>query len=109
MSSAASAAGYMTSAGLVAAIPALYLTTKRQLFWWEIVPWMGAISVLGVFMAVPLKRQLINIDKLPFPSGIATAETLKSMHTAGKEAMAKAYSLLGAGIFGAIVALFRDG
>ena len=34
-------------------------------------------------MAIPLKRQLINIDQLPFPSGIATAETLKSMHSEG--------------------------
>ena len=36
MSSAASAAGYMSSAGLVSAIPALYLTTGRLLTWWEI-------------------------------------------------------------------------
>ena len=33
MSSAASAAGYMSSAGLVSAIPALYLTTGRLLEW----------------------------------------------------------------------------
>ena len=75
MSSAASAAGYMASAGLTSAFPALYLTTGRILTWWEMIGWLSTISVLGVFMAVPLKRQLINIDKLPFPSGIATAET----------------------------------
>ncbi len=71
--------------------------------------WLGAVSVLGVFMAIPLKRQLINIDKLPFPSGIATAETLKSMHSAGAEAMAKARALLSGGIIGAGVAMWRDG
>jgi uncharacterized oligopeptide transporter (OPT) family protein len=109
MSSAASAAGYMSSAGLVSAIPALYLTTGRVLVWWELMAWLAAVSVLGVFMAVPLKRQLINIDKLPFPTGIATAETLRSMHTAGSEAMAKARSLLYAGVFGATVALWKDG
>ncbi|HWA97133.1 MAG TPA: OPT/YSL family transporter, partial [Pirellulales bacterium] len=54
MSSAASAAGYMASAGLVSALPALYLTTKRVLTWYEIMAWLGAVSVLGVFMAVPL-------------------------------------------------------
>ncbi len=69
MSSAASAAGYMSSAGLVSAIPALYLTTGRQLAWWEMMPWLAAVSVLGVFMAIPLKRQLINVEKLPFPVG----------------------------------------
>jgi uncharacterized oligopeptide transporter (OPT) family protein len=74
----------MSSAGLVSAIPALYLTTKNQMVWWEMMAWLAAISVLGVFMAVPLKRQLINIDKLPFPTGLATAETLRSMHSAGR-------------------------
>jgi uncharacterized oligopeptide transporter (OPT) family protein len=34
MSSAASAAGYMSSAGLVSALPALYLTTGRLMAWW---------------------------------------------------------------------------
>lgn len=109
MSSAASAAGYMASAGLTSAFPALYLTTGRILTWWEMMGWIATISVLGVFMAVPLKRQLINIDKLPFPSGIATAETLRSMHSAGKESIGKARSLMwGAGI-GAVVAFWRDG
>ena len=109
MSSAASAAGYMASAGLVSAIPALYLTTGRNLLWWEMMLWLGAVSVLGVFMAVPLKRQLINIDQLPFPSGIATAETLKSMHSSGVEAMQKAKALLWSAVGGAVLALWRDG
>jgi uncharacterized oligopeptide transporter (OPT) family protein len=108
MSSAASAAGYMSSAGLVSAIPALYLTTGRMLEWWEIGLWLAALSMLGVFMAIPLKRQLINIDQLPFPSGIATAETLTSMHSEGGEAVLKARSLVGAAILGAIVAAWRD-
>jgi uncharacterized oligopeptide transporter (OPT) family protein len=108
MSSAASAAGYMSSAGLVSAIPALYLTTGRLLAWWEIGLWLAALSMLGVFMAIPLKRQLINIDQLPFPSGIATAETLRSMHEAGGDAVAKARALFGAGLAGALVAVWRD-
>ena len=98
MSSAASAAGYMSSAGLVSALPALYLTTGRLMQWWEIMLWLGAISMLGVFMAIPLKRQLINIDQLPFPSGIATAETLRSMHSEGGAAVVKARSLFAAAI-----------
>ena len=108
MSSAASAAGYMSSAGLVSALPALFLTTGRLLEWWEILLWLGAISMLGVFMAIPLKRQLINVDQLPFPSGIATAETLRSMHEAGGEAVAKARSLFLSGVVGAALAVWRD-
>jgi putative OPT family oligopeptide transporter len=109
MSSAASAAGYMSTSGLVSSIPALYLTTGRTLVWWEMMSWLAALSFLGVFMAVPLKRQLINIDKLPFPTGIATAETLRSMHTSGAAAIAKARALLAAGILGAVVTVWRDG
>ena len=108
MSSAASAAGYMSSAGLVAAIPALLMTTGRTFAWWELALWMAALSMLGVFMAIPLKRQLINIDQLPFPSGIATAETLVSMHSEGDEAVVKARSLFAAAILGAVIALWRD-
>lgn len=109
MSSAASAAGYMSSAGLVSAIPALYLITGRVLSAWEMMAWLGAVSVLGVFMAIPLKRQMINIDQLPFPTGIATAETLKGMHGAGAGAIRKARALGGMALVGAAVKVWQDG
>ncbi len=82
MTSAASAAGSISAAGMVSSIPALYLLTGRPLPAWQMMIWMGSIVILGLFMAVPLKRQLINIDKLPFPSGTATAATLEkpSLH-----------------------------
>ena len=32
-------------------------------------------AALGVFLAIPMKRQMINQEQLPFPSGIAAAET----------------------------------
>ncbi len=108
MSSAASAAGYMSSAGLVSAMPALLMTTGRKLGPLELGLWIGSVSLLGVFMAIPLKRQLINIDRLPFPSGIATAETLRSLHSAGAAAVAKARSLFIAAFLGGGIALWRD-
>lgn len=108
MSSAASAAGYMSSAGLVAAVPSLYLATQRQLTPIELGLWLGAISLLGVFMAIPLKRQLINIDRLPFPSGIATAATLKGLHATGAAAAAQARALGVAALFGAGLIVWKD-
>ncbi|HTU25933.1 MAG TPA: OPT family oligopeptide transporter [Pirellulales bacterium] len=109
MSSAASAAGYMATSGLVSTIPALYLTARRELAWWEMMSWLAAVSLLGVFMAIPLKRQLINVEKLPFPSGIATAETLRSLHDSGAAALAKARALVVAGVAGAVIGLWREG
>ncbi|MFO1023305.1 MAG: OPT/YSL family transporter [Planctomycetales bacterium] len=108
MSSAASAAGYMSSAGLVSAFPALYLTTGRVLTWWELMVWVACISTLGVFMAIPLKRRLINEEQLPFPSGIATAETLRSLHAEGEVSLAKARSLLWAAGIGLIVKIGHE-
>jgi putative OPT family oligopeptide transporter len=108
MSSAASAAGYMSSAGLVAAVPSLYLATERQLTPVELGLWLGGISVLGVFMAIPLKRQLINIDRLPFPSGIATATTLRGLHATGAAAVAQARALVVAALVGGGLIVWRD-
>lgn len=82
---------------------------------WEIHPgWLVACftlatGLMGVFLAIPMKRQMINHEQLPFPSGIAAAETLKSLYSQSREALQKAYVLIiGLGI-GAIVAVLRTG
>jgi putative OPT family oligopeptide transporter len=108
MSSVASAAGYMSSSIFVGAVPALYLCSGEVLTGWELALWAGAVSSLGVFMAIPMKRQQINIDQLPFPSGLATAETLRAMHTKGGDAKKKALGLSLGAAAGAIVGWFRE-
>ncbi|MEB3222011.1 MAG: OPT family oligopeptide transporter [Candidatus Sericytochromatia bacterium] len=108
MQSVSSAAGFMASAGLTTAIPALLLLEQPVLSGFHLFLWIGAISILGVFIAIPMKRQMINIDQLPFPSGIAAAETIKSLHGHGEEALAKARSLGIGGLLGAAVAYFKD-
>lgn len=97
---AGSAAGAMASAaGLVAAVPALTML-GYQLEWYSLMLWALSVAFLGVFFAVPLRRQLVEIDKLRFPTGTATAETILAM-TSGNEAMMKAkiliFAALGAG------------
>src|SRR5947207_15832182 len=71
--------------------------------------WVFCLAVLGVTMAIPMKRQMINVEQLRFPSGIAAAETLRSLHSEGKEAVEKARSLGIAGVIGGAIAWFRDG
>ncbi len=119
MGSVASAAGYMTGGGNMAAFGALLMvTTTRPSTGWMMI-WFGVIAAMGVFAAIPIKRQLINREGLAFPSGTATAETLKSMHEAvhHEHAPGKTQSgggsdkakLLGyAGLVGALLAFFRD-
>lgn len=110
MASCASAAGYMSSAGLVSAIPALDMMIREnpalehlRMSNLSMMLWLGAISVLGVIMAVPLKRQLINIEQLKFPSGVAAAETLKSMYSKGGDAILRARALVYSSLFGAAI------
>jgi len=108
MGSVASAAGYMTGGGNMAAVPALLVLTGTLPGTGWLVLWLAVIAALGVFAAIPIKRQLINIEALPFPTGIATAETIKALHGHGEAARQKARLLGGAGVLGAIVAVLRE-
>lgn len=109
MASTACSAGYMNAAGLGAAIPALYMINPDvQFAWWQLMLWLWAVAVMGLFMAGPLKRRLINIEKLPFPTGTAAAETLKSLHATGKDAMRKANMLLLAMTVSGVIAFWRE-
>lgn len=87
MQSVASAAGYMTGGGTAAAIPALMMATHTTLPWYVIFLWITSVAMMGVFMAIPMKRQMINQEGLKFPSGIAAAETLRGLHPEEAEAM----------------------
>ena len=111
MQTAASAAGYMSSAGLVSAIPALTMVSEGKfvLTLPQTIVWLTAISLLGIVAAIPVKRKLINQERLRFPSGIAAAETLRSLHGEGAEGVIKGRSLAIGGIIGGLLALARDG
>ena len=109
MQSAASAAGSMTSAGIVNAIPALMMLNPGAVPPQHIlIVWVILISCLGVFLAVPAKRQYINIEQLPYPSGTAAATTLRALHAKGDEAARQATALGLAGLLGATITWFRD-
>jgi OPT family oligopeptide transporter len=108
MGSVASAAGYMTGGGNMAAVPALLVLTGTLPGTGWLVLWLAVIAALGVFAAIPIKRQLINIEALPFPTGTATAETIKALHGHGEVARQKARLLGGAGLLGAIIAVLRE-
>ena len=108
MQSTASAAGYSTGSTLVSGISALLILQGTHLPFWTLLLWTVFLAILGVMMAIPMKRQMINIEQLPFPSGIAAAETLRSLYAAGEEAARKAKGLGMAGVAGALVAFCRD-
>lgn len=108
MQSTASSAGYSTGGTMVSAIAAYLMVTGSHMPWTVLALWTLFLASLGVFMAVPLKRQMINMEQLKFPSGIAAAETLRSLHAKGDEANQKARALGVSGLIGGVVAWFRD-
>lgn len=107
MQSTASAAGYSTGATIVSAIAALLMIRAEHLPFWTLMLWTILLAMLGVMMAIPMKRQMINVEQLKFPSGVAAAQTLRSLYAAGEEAAAKARSLGIAALGGAISAFAR--
>ncbi|MFC2170942.1 OPT family oligopeptide transporter, partial [Calditrichota bacterium] len=80
MQSTASSAGYSTGGTLVSAIAAYLLVTGEHIPYGLLTAWIFFLAVLGVTLAIPMKRQMINVERLRFPSGIAAAMTLKSLH-----------------------------
>jgi len=60
-------------------------------------------------MAVPMKKQMINIEQLRFPSGTAAAETLRALHSHGARGMRAAKALGIAGVLAAIDNFWHDG
>jgi OPT family oligopeptide transporter len=108
MCSVASAAGYMTGGGNMAAVPALLMLTGALPSTGPLILWLSVIAALGVFAAIPIKRQLINREQLAFPTGTATAETLRALHSHEGSGASKAKLLFGAAVIGAIVAWMRD-
>jgi putative OPT family oligopeptide transporter len=101
MQSTASSAGYSTGGTLVSAIAAFILINGQTIPTGTLMAWVFFLAVLGVTMAIPMKRQMINTEQLRFPSGIAAAETLRALHTSGGKGIQSAIALGLAGLFGA--------
>lgn len=115
MQSTASSAGYATVGTVVSAIAALLMLSATEgnpqgqhLSWVVLGAWTLFQAALGTVMAIPMKRNLINREKLRFPSGTAAAVTLHSLYSSGESALAKAKVLLYTAIGGAIFPLLID-
>jgi uncharacterized oligopeptide transporter (OPT) family protein len=115
MQSTASAAGYSTGTMLNAAIPALLLLTVTPLRpgGTHLPPlvlglYIFFMALLGTVMAIPMKRAMINHERLRFPSGTAAAVALQTLYSHGAEAMRKARALLVSALLAATTPLLMD-
>ncbi len=115
MQSTASAAGYSTGGTMVSAIAALLILSAtpenpggEHLPWPVLTAWTALLAVLGVTLAIPMKRNMINRERLKFPSGLAAAVTLQSMYASGAEALRKGRAVAIAALLAATVPLLID-
>lgn len=109
MQSTASSAGYSTGGTLVSAFAAYIIVNHQSMSVPLMLAWVFFIAVLGVTMAIPMKRQMINIEQLRFPSGIAAAETLRALHAKTSHGLRAAKALGLAGLFAAIDKIWAEG
>ncbi len=105
---AASAGASVSSAGLVAPIPALAILTGATLGWASLSIWIFSVTLVGIVVAIGLRRQMLERDKMPFPFGVASAETLKEMYARGQEALVRVYMLLGAAAVAAALKFVKE-
>ncbi|MCX6944638.1 MAG: OPT/YSL family transporter, partial [Opitutales bacterium] len=109
MQSTSSAAGYSTGTTLVSAFAAYFMINNQALPLGLTLAWVFFLAVLGVTMAIPMKRQMINVEQLRFPTGIATAETLRALYSKGRRAAQSARALSYAGVAAAVSQFWTDG
>ncbi len=103
----ASAGASISSAGLVAPIPALAMLTGQTLTYPQLVVWVLSVSLVGIVAAIFVRKQLLVDSGLTFPGGVATGETLREMYARGSEAIDRVRMLLGGAIAGTFSKLFN--
>jgi OPT family oligopeptide transporter len=76
--------------------------------WAALAAWIACVAALGVTLAIPLKRQLINRERLAFPSGTAAAIMLDGLHRTAAAVQSKTRVLFAAITVGAVLPVIRD-
>lgn len=61
--------------------------------WYESFIWLTFASILGILLAVPLRRHYIEEEQLPFADGVAAAETIIVLDSRGPQAKRAAIAL----------------
>lgn len=94
------ASGINTStAGVIFTVPVLLIRGVEFNFWW-IAAAAVAGAILGVGFIIPLRKQMIDVDRLRFPSGTAIASILRSPAEGMKKSKLLLYgALLSASVY----------
>jgi uncharacterized oligopeptide transporter (OPT) family protein len=105
---AAAVAAVPAAAGLLGSVPALELL-GRPVPGWGIAVWGFVLAILGILLGAALRRRLLEEEKLPFPTAVATAEVIEVLHRDAHAARERTRPLIQGAIAGAVLGWFRDG
>jgi uncharacterized oligopeptide transporter (OPT) family protein len=76
---------------------------------WQIFAWMSVAGIIGVLLAVPLRKHYIDEENLPFADGTAAGETLMVLYRDPNEAKSRVRALNLGLLLSAALAFLRDG
>jgi putative OPT family oligopeptide transporter len=71
----------------------------------EVFLWLSIAGILGVLLAVPLRKHFIEDEKLAFPDGVAAGETLILLDSRGPQAKKSAVAMVAATVASAAMML----
>lgn len=97
----ASSAASIISGGLVAPIPAYLIMSGESIALLPLCAWVFSVSFLGIWVAWWLRAPMLGNPALPFPVGVATAETIRDAFEHGRAAMRRFWAMLSALVFAA--------
>lgn len=92
------------SAGMMFSVPALFILGQTHFNAVVMIFSCIAGGVLGVAFIIPLRKQMIDFERLTYPGGVAVATILKSPGAG----IQKAYYLLGGALLSAIIHFFSQ-
>lgn len=102
-----SSSAAVASAGLIGPIPVLARMTGHTLPWHLLALWIFSVCLVGITVAIALRRPLVIIDKLPFADGTASATTLRELYAKGSAGLKRAAVLIGAALIAAQLKLLN--
>ena len=85
------------------------LGVQIHLTGWQVFAWLVVSGLMGVLMAVPMRRHFIEEEQLTFADGVATAETLTILDSGGASAKRRTRALSLGALSAMTVTWFRDG
>lgn len=93
-----------TAGGVVFTVPVLFLLPDIEFDFWQVALACVTGAILGVGFVIPLRKQMIEIERLLFPSGTAVATILRSP----REGITKAKLMMWGATASAVVFLLKN-